>query len=406
MAEDGEFQESDRPEVDHDTRGLGGTPDIAAGIMTKIEAAAVFVADVTPVAATDPAALRPDLEEAVRPAPKYVQNPNVMSELGYADRAIGASRIVLVANAFHYPGPDALPFDWRHRRGPITYNLADNASTSDIRAARAVLSRSLKAAIEPLLREIAVTTAAPAPLLRVAPENADSAVWQGARDIVRFVQNGGDAFAKLAEGPKLYTRVAPGGQWTPPSRNELTSQMQRENAYLSSGGGSTSGSNDKGAFAATGLSTPVDGIYPARGITQWFRDNGEFWGVDTTPFSSDGGVAYFAYRATFPWIARFLQAAIDGIRHFAPEGPIEIELGASGLLETYFPGELRFQRMRSVGETAVVKARHTEWSAQQRATLLFKFWNEIKDAYGLAPCPGRTEYEAETQHTLPADPDL
>ena len=39
----------DAMELDHDRKGVPGSPDLARTIMEKIEAAAVFVADMTPV---------------------------------------------------------------------------------------------------------------------------------------------------------------------------------------------------------------------------------------------------------------------------------------------------------------------------------------------------------------------
>lgn len=61
--------------IDHDMKGLGGMPRIAERILEKIASAAVFVADVTPVAKA--------------PSGKHVPNPNVMLELGYALHALG-----------------------------------------------------------------------------------------------------------------------------------------------------------------------------------------------------------------------------------------------------------------------------------------------------------------------------
>src|ERR1700738_2941697 len=41
--------DSDRPEIDHDTKGERGMADIAATILNKIAQAAIFVADLTPI---------------------------------------------------------------------------------------------------------------------------------------------------------------------------------------------------------------------------------------------------------------------------------------------------------------------------------------------------------------------
>jgi len=70
LSEELELEESDRAEVDHDTKDVTGTPEVFATILQKIRAASVFVADVTPIARTE--------------ADKPCANPNVMIELGHA----------------------------------------------------------------------------------------------------------------------------------------------------------------------------------------------------------------------------------------------------------------------------------------------------------------------------------
>jgi hypothetical protein len=119
--------------------------------LEKIAKAAVFVADITPVGMTDPEALQPNIDAKKRSEPKYLQNPNVMCELGYAEHALSQNRIILVANAAHYPGPSALPFDWRHRRGPNTYRLMDGATKEEISAESVRFSKLLESFIKPIL---------------------------------------------------------------------------------------------------------------------------------------------------------------------------------------------------------------------------------------------------------------
>lgn len=129
-----EFEEAARPEIDHDTRGVPGTPDIVATILAKIDAAAVFVADLTPIAVTDKG--------------KQVANPNVMIELGYAKKALGPERVVLVWNsALTSARPEDLPFDLRHRRAPIEYSLLPDADRGELRATRRRLTSRLAEAI-------------------------------------------------------------------------------------------------------------------------------------------------------------------------------------------------------------------------------------------------------------------
>ncbi len=62
--------------LDHDRKGVPGSPDLMQEIFAKIDDAAVVVADVTPVS-TIPA--RGDEQKE-----KRNMNPNVAIELGYA----------------------------------------------------------------------------------------------------------------------------------------------------------------------------------------------------------------------------------------------------------------------------------------------------------------------------------
>lgn len=73
----GEVEEAVRSDatlsVDHDTKGLPGSPDIVASILEKIDHAVAFVADVTPIGLVDTGKKK-----------RHVANPNVLIELGYA----------------------------------------------------------------------------------------------------------------------------------------------------------------------------------------------------------------------------------------------------------------------------------------------------------------------------------
>lgn len=149
-------------EVDSDTRGVAGQPPIVETIFRKIENAAVFVPDLTFVGT----------RRDGRPTP----NPNVLIEYGYALRALGHSRIVAVMNAAHGgPGED-MPFDMRHLRWPILYNLPDGAEEADRRTERERLARLLAEAIRTVLasdsyRASLQVAAAPPPFLPASAAN-------------------------------------------------------------------------------------------------------------------------------------------------------------------------------------------------------------------------------------------
>lgn len=151
---DANAEESDRPvdteedelaeaddafvSVDHDTKGLGGSPRIAERILEKIADAAVFVADVTPIAKTS--------------SGKLVPNPNVMIELGYALRVLGEERVVLVANQAFDAKLSGLPFDLRHRSAPAFYTLKRDATEERKAEVASELMSNLRDRIEPGLK--------------------------------------------------------------------------------------------------------------------------------------------------------------------------------------------------------------------------------------------------------------
>lgn len=95
------------PVIDRDTTGVPGAPDIASTIFNKIEKAQVFVCDISII----------NQGIARRPTP----NPNVLIELGYAVKALGTERIIMVMNTA-FGELELLPFDLRMRR-VIPYNM-------------------------------------------------------------------------------------------------------------------------------------------------------------------------------------------------------------------------------------------------------------------------------------------
>jgi hypothetical protein len=95
-----------RPELDHDTRGVPGTPSMVAAILAKIDTCAVLVADVTL-----------SFHRRFEP-PKLAPNPNVLLELGYGLRRLGTERVLIVLDSA-YGAPEQLPFDLRGSRAVV-----------------------------------------------------------------------------------------------------------------------------------------------------------------------------------------------------------------------------------------------------------------------------------------------
>lgn len=134
LASDLALEEAERPELDHDTKGLLGAPGIADAILAKIDDCDVFVADITLVGKTEKG--------------KALINSNVATELGYAHKAKGHEALIMVMNTA-YGGPDSRPFNIQHRRWPVLYSLSDDADKS----ARTASEHDLIKKLKPILRE-------------------------------------------------------------------------------------------------------------------------------------------------------------------------------------------------------------------------------------------------------------
>ncbi len=138
-----ELEEAERPiQVDQDTQGQGGSPAIMETIERKIRECDVFVADLTPAVVQK----RPDGTARIIP------NPNVMYELGYANRSIGTDRVITVLNTAFAGAArasdrrlrdNALPFNLRHRRFPICYEIEEEECRKLLKAERDQFVKSL-----------------------------------------------------------------------------------------------------------------------------------------------------------------------------------------------------------------------------------------------------------------------
>src|SRR6202021_2830349 len=78
--------------LDSDRQGVPGSPDLAATIFDKIEAADVFVADVSLVGTTGQG--------------KKLINSNVAIEYGHAHKALSYRRVLMVQNHHYGDGDD------------------------------------------------------------------------------------------------------------------------------------------------------------------------------------------------------------------------------------------------------------------------------------------------------------
>lgn len=120
--------------VDEATRDIPGSPHIPSEILKKIQAADIFVADVSAINSAQ-------YQEA-----KKTPNPNVVFELGTAVAHLGWERVLLLVNEAHASVTD-LPFDFDRQRA-TPFKFAENGVGS-----KQELKKKLEAAISLIINK-------------------------------------------------------------------------------------------------------------------------------------------------------------------------------------------------------------------------------------------------------------
>jgi len=258
-------------EIDRDTKGVAGSPPIVETIFKKIDAATVFLPDLTFVGQ------RLD----GRPTP----NPNVLIEYGWALKSLTHGRVVPVMNtAFGEPTAENMPFDMRHLRNPILYCCAEDASEEERRQAREGLAKELERRIRAVLtspdlrREVSVVE--PARFVP-RPHVGKSSRFRADGEALGIVSHSFDQSLSmyLEPGPSYWLRVMPkyeiGKHW---SVDDLQIAARRQTAMQPlnrawSGLGSLRGADGFGVY-------PTGSDESTYGVGYIFK-TGEIWSIDT-----------------------------------------------------------------------------------------------------------------------------
>lgn len=305
----------ERLEIDHDTRGLPGSPDIVTSILAKIDAAAVFVGDVTPI--------------AISPRGKHVANPNVLIELGYAKRALGTERVITVWNtAFTGSRFEDLPFDLRGRRGPITYTLAAGATREEMAIIRGILTEAFAERIGASL-SVAAPAKVDAPRWDIGDDD-DPSLWLAGGTDIRVNEPYGSGIRRIIPGGRWYVRVVP------TSFDPAAVDAAAHGPFIGGYGGFSAGRVTGGLMTYSGsVRSNVSPDIP--GATMWFRDTGEIWATETG-ISADwkGRKTFHGDHIPEQW-ASLMASSIGHLERAGAKGPFHVKVGVTGLDGLYWP---------------------------------------------------------------------
>lgn len=306
----GDVDIEDRLEIDHDTRGLPGSPDIVMAILEKIDAADVFVAGVTPIAVSENG--------------KHVANPNVLIELGYAKKSLGKDRWLTVWNtAFTDCRVEDLPFDLRGKRGPITYSLKPGATKEELRQARALIVEQFVERIGTCLKCL---PASPVRVIDWQPSvPGDPSTWIAAEQPMIINEDGASGTKELVSGGRWYVRLLPSGFDLSP---------MDDGAYATpaiSGNGFSCGNTTCGVMTYSGSVRTEGAEKQLLGATMWFRRTGEVWATHTGIFGDYNGCSCF-YGDYIPekW-ATTIWYGLHSLAKNGDKGPFHVRLGVTGL---------------------------------------------------------------------------
>lgn len=260
--------------LDHDRKGVSGSPDLAKLIFDKIDLAAVFVADVTPVSTIKRHRLP---EGAGWTEEKRNMNPNVAIELGYALRRQTQYNVLMVLNS-HYGGRKFLPFDLVHKSGPIIYMLAPDAPKEEIDRVFAELTGNLVTALRPFIK-VPEKPAPPRPAFIPVRSTASAAVYFQPQEILARLGVPSEGYQCFyPDNAGIYLRVQP----TEARKQPFTTAMLVNEAKRAGlrpfwrNPSSLVSDNDYGAIVFEPERAGDGG--PLLALTQVFR-SGEMWGI-------------------------------------------------------------------------------------------------------------------------------
>lgn len=299
--------------LDHDRKGVPGSPDLANTIFEKIRATLIFVADITPVSKT--------------PDGKSVINPNVAIELGYALAHIGEHGLLMVLNSY-YGDRESLPFDLKHKAGPIIFSLWPDASKNEIQKEQRKLSGVLKDAIRHCVSLLKKETKE-SQHIEIRSIKTPATYFEDGEVLEERGQNGDTFHVTYSTDSVLYLRIIPQFTVPPLKQREIKdiifgikiSPLRRD-----VGGGARWARNLYGGITFSYEKQP-DGrnVFTS---SQVFL-NREIWGLDATLLSDRKIIPSVAFEKMYEAALKHYLDIASNLLHLKP--PFIIEAGAGGV---------------------------------------------------------------------------
>lgn len=298
----------------------------------------------------------------------------MLIELGYAFKSRGSQRIVLIANKADGFRNEDLPFDLRHRRGPITYELAEGASKETKAKVEKELVANLASAIRQNLVTLPVLGAVGDPTMQ--PSVAENrAIWFDPQQVVKL-QN--DVERRLLYAHTLaYLRVVPAG-W----KGEKPARLAVRDARISPFGewrnGSAALPNQLGIISGGWIGNRETEV---TALTQWFDKTGEIWGVAPGyGFERKGKILLATDALAKQWRAR-LKEWMAFFDQFEARKPYRVEAGLTGMTGVYWPSDSFFDLPQCMEPEVFHVRSSADWSNDAQLRFLVELFGKVCDTF-------------------------
>lgn len=367
-----DLNDAERPELDHDTQGEQGMVEITKTIFDKIQKSEIFVADLTPIAKSDKG--------------KWLPNPNVLVELGWAMQTPGPERIIGILNLATGAKTEDLPFDIRHRR-IVSYNLSENADSNTKRNTRAFLVATLKDALLTNLRNPQHTSNQD--IKGVQEKNINYSIWNSASSTLRHTTTGRSQFQEIEfpDMPRAYMRIIPSA-WSEgvPSIHAISELNPGEAIEPSSSGAYAGnvGSTEEGYVRYWVHSRPEPIKPQALNVTMFFDRTGEFWDLHGTSIGTLKSRPTLRYECILAQWSITVLKAIKLMDRLGAKKYRRVEAGFFGAKNTFWPNQWGDGPPSRRNDDREIRD-SSDWSPQAQLSFLNSASNRLRNMYSQPP---------------------
>lgn len=289
-------------------------------------------------------------------------------------------RIILVTNAAYGGRPEDLPFDLRHRRAPISYNLSASASGEERKRELQTLVKALIPALTGCLGLVLEQVAMKIEFPRFTARPEDRSIWLPKNELIQhndYFHEGGINRWEVVEGPRFYLRIIPAKYERAMQPRDVHSLPEPFKLNLL--GRWTNG--DGGVNSLGCLAVAITSDKKVHAATQWFKKTSEVWAFNSGAIHTDNkGQRLIAWSTIARSWRDHMEKTFTFLNHIGVNGPYQIEAGVTGLQDSAWKLQFSTSSPALENEISAVRA-DAKWGLQDREQFLTDTFNLLAEAF-------------------------